>query len=34
MVEGIVVVNDLDREQADIVRASLWQAVDEPALAA
>ena len=34
MVEGIVVVNDLDREQADTVRASLWQAVDEPALAA
>jgi len=34
MVEGIVVVNDLDREQADTVRASLWQAVDEPARAA
>ena len=34
MVEGIVVVNDLDRERADTVRASLWQAADEPALAA
>ena len=34
MVEGIVVVNDLDRKRADTVRSSLWQAVDEPALAA
>ena len=29
-----VVVNDLDRKRADTVRSSLWQAVDEPALAA
>ena len=34
MGEGSVVGNDLDRERADTVRASLWQAVDEPALAA
>jgi hypothetical protein len=34
MVEGIVVANDLDPARADTVRASLWLALEEPALAA
>ncbi|MDG2427385.1 MAG: hypothetical protein P8M16_03065 [Acidimicrobiales bacterium] len=34
MVEGVVVVNGLDSRRADTVRAALWLAVDEPALAA
>ena len=34
MVEGIVVANRLESIRADTVRAALWLAVDEPALAA
>jgi hypothetical protein len=34
MVEGIVVANDLDPARADTVRAALWLALEEPALAA
>ena len=34
MVEGIVVANSLDRARADTVRAALWLAVAEPAMAA
>ena len=34
MVEGIVVANGLDRAKADTVRAALWLAVAEPAMAA
>ena len=32
--EGIVVANDLDPARADTVRAALWLALEEPALAA
>ena len=34
MVEGVVAANRLDSRRADTVRAALWMAVDEPALAA
>ena len=34
MAEGIVVANGLDRARADTVRAALWLAVAEPAMAA
>ena len=34
MVEGVVVANRLASVRADTVRAALWLAVDEPALAA
>ena len=34
MVEGVVASNRLDSRRADTVRAALWMAVDEPALAA
>ena len=34
LVEGVVVANRLDSRRADTVRAALWLAVDEPALAA
>jgi hypothetical protein len=34
MVEGVVVANTLDSRRADTVRAALWLAADEPALAA
>jgi len=34
MIEGILVSNRLESAGADTVRADLWLAVDEPALAA
>ena len=34
MIEGIVAANRLDRTRADIIRAALWLAVEDPAMAA
>lgn len=34
MVEGVVAANDLSTTDADRVRAVLWQAMAEPAVAA
>ena len=34
MIEGIVAVNGLDRTRADTIRAALWLAVEDPAMAA
>ena len=34
MIEGVLVANRLDRGRADIVRASLWTAVEDQAMAA